>query len=90
MPSVYLDYNNFDSSIKELDLRENAKNVRIKVSPILNRYRNKKLMLTIHHPNTFLFLEIVREICKIIDIKFFHKKIYFHLLKNNNYAGLPV
>jgi hypothetical protein len=46
-------------------------------------------MLTINHPKTFVFLEIIREICKILNIRFFDKRRYIHYVSNPNYMELP-
>ncbi len=47
------------------------------------------LMVTVVHPNTFLFLEIVDELCKLLKLDTFSedKKKYF--LKDNNFMELP-
>ena len=89
MPSIYLDYTNYDISIKELQSREIKNNVDIKVSNIFNKYRNTKLMLTVRHPNTFLFLSMVRKICLMLNIDFFNPTQYFKYVKNTNYMELP-
>ena len=89
MPSVYLIYNDFSNSIKELINRENANNVDIKVSNILYKFRHTNLMLSCHHPNTFLFLEIIKILCNLLNYNFFTKEQYYNFLKNKNYMGLP-
>jgi hypothetical protein len=91
IPSIYLDYNDYDNSLQELKRRENAKSVDITVSTIFEKYRNKNilLMLNIWHPTTFLFLEIMKELCLLMNIEFFRKRQYIFLLKNNNFMGLP-
>jgi hypothetical protein len=90
IPSIYIDKNNRTESLNELKRRENDKSVDIKVSEIFERYRNVKLMLNKWHPTTFLFLEIVRIICGMINIPFFHEKQYLRLLKNENFMGLSI
>jgi hypothetical protein len=60
IPSIYLIYSDFDNSIKELIDRENYNNVDIKVSNIFYYHRNINLMINRYHPNTFLFLKIVK------------------------------
>ena len=90
IPSIYLIYNDFDNSIKELINRENNNNVDIRVSNIFYYFRNTNLMISRYHPNTFLFLKIVKIICNLINCKFFTKVQYNKFLKNNNYMGLPV
>jgi hypothetical protein len=46
-------------------------------------------MLSIWHPTTFLFLEIVNEICNILNIDSFSKNTRDHFLQDNNYIQLP-
>ena len=48
-----------------------------------------QIMLTMWHPNTFLFLEIVKEICIILKIHIFDTEKYNTFLKDNNYMKLP-
>lgn len=89
LPSIYLFYHDFDNSIKNLISRENKNNVDIRVSTILYHYKKYNLMLTHQHPNTFLFLKIVKILCKIINVDFFTKQQYTKFLRNNNYMELP-
>lgn len=89
IPCVYLIYDDYDNSIKELIKRENKNNVDLKVSIIFDKYRNKNMMLTNDHPNTFLFLEIVKELCKLLKFDFFKKEQCDIFLQNENYMGLP-
>lgn len=89
LPSIYLDYSNFHTSINKLIEYENKNNVTIPVSNIFNKFKDDKLMLTCYHPTTFLFMEIIKIICSIIDIDFFTQEQYNHFLSNNNYMGLP-
>ena len=71
IPSVYLDYQNCESSIKELQLREEKNNVDIKVSLILQKYLDKNPMLSEDHPTTQIFMDMIKEICAILNIDFF-------------------
>jgi len=89
IPSIYLIYNDFDNSIKELIKRENENNVDIKVSDILCKFKNDNLMLTCNHPNTFLFMEIIKLLCNLLNYNFFTDEQYNNFLKNKNYIGLP-
>ena len=89
IPCTYLDYTNYDNSIIDLQNRENENNVDIKVSVILNKYKNTKLMLSKNHPNTFLFLEIIKELCLLLNIEFFKDVEYKKFIKLNNYMHLP-
>jgi hypothetical protein len=73
----------------ELEKRELEKEVDIKVSPIFNKYRTQTLMLTVFHPNTFLFLEVVKEICERLKIDYFSEEQRKRFLEKNNYMELP-
>ena len=88
-PCIYLIYNDFDNSIKELINRENKNNVDIKVSNILSKFKSKNLMLSCHHPSTFLFMEIIKLLCVLINVDFFTEDQYINFLKNENYMQLP-
>jgi hypothetical protein len=84
-----LDYSKYDLSIKELQTREVEKKVDIPVSNIFEKHREKTLMLTIWHPNTFLFLELMKDICLFLEIDFFSEEQTNEFLKKNNYMELP-
>ena len=88
IPSIHLIYSDFDNSIKELIDRENDNNVDIRVSKIFYYHRNINLMITCWHPNTFLFLKLVKIICDLIKCNFFTKEQCNKFLKNNNYLEL--
>lgn len=47
-------------------------------------------MLNEIHPKTFLFMEIVRKICKILNINFFTDDQYNTFMKDENYMKLWV
>jgi hypothetical protein len=87
--SIYLIYKEYDDSIKKLQDRENNNNSNIKVSYIFEKYRNDNLMLTYNHPKTFLFLEIIKELCILLNVDFFNKDQYDDFLKNENFMELP-
>lgn len=89
IPSVFLDYNAYNDSLNDLQTRETINNVDIRVSDILHKYKDTKLMLTKHHPTTFLFMEIIKKICVTLDLPFFTNNLYNHFLLNDNYMGLP-
>jgi hypothetical protein len=89
VPSIYLDYSDYENSIKELQKREIHNKVDILVSDIFEKYREQQLMLTIWHPSTFLFLEIVNEICNILNIETFSKTTREMFLQDDNYMQLP-
>ena len=46
-------------------------------------------MLTCNHPKTFLFLEIVKILCNLLNYNFFTEEQYNNFLKNENYMELP-
>jgi len=87
--SIYLIYEDFDNSIKELINRENKNNVDIKISNILYNFKDSNLMLTYSHPNTFLFMEIIKLLCNLLDYNFFTDEQYNNFLMNENYMDLP-
>ncbi len=89
IPSIYLIYNDFDNSIKELIERENKNNVDIKISNILCYYKENNIMLTSNHPTTFLFLEIIKIICGLLNENFCTEDQCNIFLKNENYIELP-
>ena len=89
IPSIYLNYNDFNNSIKELINRENENNVDIQISNILYKFKDRNLMLTCNHPNTFLFMEVIKVLCNLLNYNFFTEEQYTHFLKNNNYMELP-
>jgi hypothetical protein len=89
IPSIYLNYSKFDVSIQELKTREQANKVDITVSDIFEKYRKDTLMLTCCHPTTFLFLEVVNELCKILKIASFSEAKRNMFLKDTNYIKLP-
>ena len=90
IPSIHLIHNDFDSSIKELINRENKNNVDIKISNILYNFKDKNLMLTWNHPNTFLFMEVIKLLCNLLNLNFFTEEQYNNFLKNENYMELPI
>jgi hypothetical protein len=91
MTSIYLDYNNYENSIKELENRELTNVVDIKVAYLFKKFNTQQLMLpsSFNHPNTFLFMEVMKKICELINVHFFTEEQYNEIMQNNNYAGLP-
>ena len=87
IPSIYFDYS--DISTKELKKREIINKVDISVLAILEKYKDRSLMIATDHPNTFLFLEIVNELCKILNVNTFTKFMRDLFLEDNNYMKLP-
>ena len=89
IPSIYFDYSNYDMSLSQLEQREVKNNVDIKVSTIINKHKDTKLLLIVWHPNTFLFLKIVREICLLLKIDYFSREKEDYFLRDTNYMQLP-
>jgi hypothetical protein len=89
MSSICLDHSSYKSSLEEMIRRENLKNVDLKITQIIDKNKPRTLMLTTHHPNTYFFLEIIKEICKILNIEFFSQRKYRKYLNNPNYMELP-
>jgi hypothetical protein len=89
IPSIHLVYNDFDNSIKELINRENKNNVDIIISNIIYNFKDKNLMLTCCHPKTFLFMEIIKLLCNLLNYNFFTEEQYNNFLKNENFMELP-
>ena len=93
LPSIYIDYSNFDQSLNELRLREDANLVALKVSPIIAFYKKKglrKLMLDggRQHPTTYFFLRIMHVLCHMLQLPFFPKDHLQILLRNDNVMEL--
>jgi len=89
IPSIYFDYSNYELSLRELEEREVKNEVDIRVSSIINKYKGQLLLFTVNHPNTFLFLEIVREICLLLKIDYFSREKEDYFLRDSNYMQLP-
>jgi hypothetical protein len=89
IPSIYFDYNNFNESLNELREREYCNKTIISVSSLIEKYKDKKLMLTKNHPNTFLFLKIIKNLCLILNINFFSEDKYEYFMSNDNFMNLP-
>jgi hypothetical protein len=88
VPSIQWDYSDADI-LKGLQARETANRVDITASDMFERFKDTKLMLDICHPTTFMFLELVREICKRTGLKFFTDEQVARFLENENHMGLP-
>jgi len=89
LPSIFFHYDNYDKSLIDLQNREAINNVTIRVSQIINKYKTETLMLTYNHPTMFLYLEILTEICTLLNIDFFTKEEYSKLIDNKVDIGLP-
>jgi hypothetical protein len=80
----------FEHMPKGLRDREIANRVDITASDMFERFRDTKLMMDICHPTTFMFVEIVREICTRTGLTFFTDEQVARFLENENHMGLPV
>jgi len=89
IPSIYLDYSDYDNSIEELKKREIQNSVDITVSDIFENNRDKILLRGLWHPTTFLFLEIIDKICKLMNIDTFSSNTKETFLQDDNYMALP-
>ena len=91
IPFIVFDCTNFDNSITRLRNYENIHNVDIKVSDLFDKFKdsNLKLMLKGNHPTTFLFMEIVKILCNLLNLDFFTQEQYNNFLKDENYMKLP-
>lgn len=87
VPSIQWDYSDADI-LKGLQAREIANNVDITASDMFERFKDTKLMLDICHPTTFMFLELVREICKRTGVDFFTDEQAALFLEDENHMGL--
>lgn len=88
LPYIYLDYTNYESSLKELIEREMKHDVDITVSDILDNHKERILVRLINHPTTFLFLEVVDKICKLLNIDTFSSAQRNIFLQDDNYMQL--
>lgn len=71
----------FINNIDYIIQKETKYNCSIIVSKIIDDNSTKKLYLTKdYHPNTFLYLEILREICNLLDLDFYVDDLYYKIL----------
>jgi hypothetical protein len=89
LPSIHMDYTHYQESIEELRRREIENNVDIIVTDLFEKYKDRKLMLTISHPTTFFFLKLVKRLCNHLGLKTFSKEKKNMFLQDNNYMKLP-
>ena len=90
LPYIYIDFANYDDSMKILECKEIEKNVDIRISDLIKSNPNIRTMLGVNHPTTFLFLEILKYICPRLGIPFFNETKVSHYIENINIMGLPV
>lgn len=89
LPSIVLDYKNYNHSIMELKRRESLQQVDITVSNIFEQNVNKNLMITHNHPKTFVFMELLKEISSRMNFTFYPNSTVECFLKDDNYMQLP-
>jgi hypothetical protein len=87
LPSIHIDFSN-PQSMAELERREEMNKVDVRVTPMLKRH-GQTSMRTINHPTTFLFFEIMDEICDLANMPRFTDDEKRPFLQNDNYMGLP-
>ncbi len=90
IPSIYFVLDKYDISILVLQRLENVNKVDITVSDIFEKYRETLLIFGLMHPTTFMFLEIVNKICKLLNIDTFSELKRGIFLSDTNYMNLPI
>ena len=62
--------------------KEEKYNTKIKISEIIKKHKDKVLYIQQeNHPSTFLYLEILKEICSILGVRFFNQQSYDEIMK---------
>lgn len=62
--------------------KEEKYSTKIKVSEIIKKHKDKVLYIRQeNHPSTFLYLEILKEICSILGVRFFNQQSYDEIIK---------
>jgi hypothetical protein len=89
MPSIKIDLKNVEESLKKLRMREVKYKHDICITSIFKKHTEDVLLLSHDHPTTFLFMEIMKKICKFLNVPFFKNEQYQMFMSNNNYMGLP-
>ena len=92
LPSIHINYRNYNHSLKELQRREQLNDVDITVSDIIIKHKRENLMVnatSIKHPGTLFFMEIMKKICCHLNIQFFSKQKYNSFIKKKNFMKLP-
>lgn len=87
LPSIWLEYEDYENSLAELERRERLNNVDIQVSKLFSP--ENRLMLTHDHPKTSIFLEIVKQLCFMLNVPYFTSAEIVAFLEYENYMGLP-
>ena len=72
----------FVDDIEFIERKETKYNTLIRVSEIIKKNKNINLYTKKHnHPCSFLFLEIIKELCDIINVKYYNQETYDSLIK---------
>jgi hypothetical protein len=89
---IYITKDNTEESLDKLKNLDKEEANTIQVSNILDKHNNNLPLLLLNkwHPTTFLFLEIMKELCTLMDAPFLSQSIYQSLIKQPNIMGLPV
>ena len=85
IPSIYLIYDDYDNSIKELRRRETLNNVDVLV---FDKFKDINLLRGQNDPKTLLFMEIIQKLCLLLNINFFKDDLYNFFMQNDNFMGL--
>jgi len=86
LPSIFSDITRLKS--QEDNLKKSIDNHVITVSDILENNKDKNLFISEVHPNTFVFLEILKKICLVLNIPYLTDEQYNFFMKDNNYMKL--
>ena len=87
---ILVPFENYQESILKFKEVDEDENNNIKVSKIIENIKNINIILiNKYHPTTFLFLEIIKHICRHIGVNFFSPNVYHNLIKRPNIMGLP-
>ncbi len=90
IPSMYLSTDKYDESVVELKRREAEMPCNfIPISDICDLHRDKQLALTVLHPTSFFFMEVMKKLCPLLDIQFFSNDEYNNIVKDINFMNLP-
>lgn len=94
---IHIDYYNdtknyhlYLLSIQETKRREALHQVDIPVSNIFeNNTLNLRLLLTPNHPTTYVFLQMLVDICKRLSVPYVTNDQFVYFMKNPNHMELP-
>ena len=87
---IYVTKDNTEESLVRLRDLDKEEGNTIKVSNIFDKHKKLPLLLLNKwHPTTFLILEIMKELCSLMDAPFLSQPTYQSLIKQPNIMGLP-